>query len=258
MDLRPLGTTGLEVSPIGFGAFKIGRNQKTKYDHHYELPDQQEVDELLHALLESGITLLDTAPAYGCSEDRIGRFLRHSGARDRVVLATKVGERFEDGRSSWEFDRRSVDASIDRSLQALGTDRLDVVNVHSDGRDLEIIEQTDVLEALGRRRDQGDLRVIGFSGKTLEGHRAAITHPIGIGALMIELNLEQQEQLPILEEATARGIGLLVKKGLASGRAEATTSLRWLLGHQALSSVVIGSMSAAHMQANCLIAETTA
>ena len=75
---------------------------------------------------------------------------------------------------------------------------------------------------------------------------------------MIELNLEQQEQLPILEEATARGIGLLVKKGLASGRAEATTSLRWLLGHQALSSVVIGSMSAAHMQANCLIAETTA
>ena len=130
MDLRPLGTTGLEVSPIGFGAFKIGRNQKTKYDHHYELPDQQEVDELLHALLESGITLLDTAPAYGCSEDRIGRFLRHSGARDRVVLATKVGERFEDGRSSWEFDRRSVDASIDRSLQALGTDRLDVVNVH--------------------------------------------------------------------------------------------------------------------------------
>ena len=257
MELRPLGNTGLEVSPIGFGAFKIGRNQKTKYEHHYELPDQAQVDALLHALLESGITLFDTAPAYGCSEHRLGSFLRDSNTRDRIVLATKVGERFEDGRSSWEFDRAAIDASIDRSLKALGTDHLDVVNVHSDGRDLEIIEHTDVLEALGRRRDRGDLRVIGFSGKTLEGHRAALDHPIGIGALMIELNLEQQEQLPILEEATARGVGLLVKKGLASGRAEAATSLQWLLGHQALSSVVIGSMSAANMQANCSIAEST-
>ena len=47
MELRPLGNTGLEVSPIGFGAFKIGRNQKTKYEHHYELPDQAQVDALL-------------------------------------------------------------------------------------------------------------------------------------------------------------------------------------------------------------------
>ena len=81
MELRPLGTTGLAVSPIGFGAFKIGRNQKTKYAQHYDLPDQDTVDRLLHALLESGITLFDTAPAYGSSEERIGSFLGHSVKR---------------------------------------------------------------------------------------------------------------------------------------------------------------------------------
>ena len=93
MDMRPLGDTGLVVSVIGFGAFKIGRNQKTKYAEAYDLPEQPEVDALLDRLIEEGISLIDTAPAYGCSEERIGRWLKRSGARDRIVLATKVGER---------------------------------------------------------------------------------------------------------------------------------------------------------------------
>ena len=254
MELRPLGTTGLAVSPIGFGAFKIGRNQKTKYAQHYDLPDQDTVDRLLHALLESGITLFDTAPAYGSSEERIGSFLGRSGLRDRLVLSTKVGEHFEEGTSSWAFDRASVDASVDRSLRTLGVTHLDVVNVHSDGRDLEIIDQTDVLETLARRRDRGDIRTIGFSGKTVEGHRAAMEHPAGLGVLMIELNLEDRTQAPLLEEAPARGIGLLIKKGLASGRAGAQESLQWLLAQQGISSVVIGSTSAEHMRANSALA----
>ncbi|MAJ47339.1 MAG: hypothetical protein CBC35_08830 [Planctomycetes bacterium TMED75] len=257
MDLRPLGTTGLKVSPVGFGAFKIGRNQKTKYAQPYDLPDQEAVDRLLHALLDSGITLFDTAPAYGTSEERIGTFLRHSGLREQLVLCTKVGERFEAGASSWAFDRSSVDASIDRSLRTLGVSHLDVVNVHSDGRDLEIIHQTDVLDALARRRDQGDIRTIGFSGKTVEGHLEAMEHPAQPEVLMIELNLEDQTQLPTLEAAAARGVGLLIKKGLASGRAGPRESLQWLLAHEAISSVVIGSTSARHMRANSAVAHPT-
>ena len=255
MALRPLGTTGLKVSSVGFGAFKIGRNQKTKYAESYELPDQAEVDSLMDTILDAGITLVDTAPAYGCSEQRIGTYLQRSGARDRIVLATKVGEHFEDGASQWAFDRASVNTSIDQSLRHLGVERLDIVNVHSNGDDLNIIDQTDVLETLAARRDQGDLRVIGFSGKTLEGHRRAIDHPTGIKALMIELNLEATEQSPLLEEASARGVGILIKKGLASGRAGAIESLNWLLTHDAISSVVIGSRSATHMCENLAIAE---
>ena len=120
MDMRPLGDTGLEVSVIGFGAFKIGRNQKTKYAEAYDLPDQSEVEDLLDTILDQGITLIDTAPAYGSSEQRIGRWLKRSGARDRVVLATKVGEEFEAGISRYAFDRASVERSIDRSLEVVG------------------------------------------------------------------------------------------------------------------------------------------
>ena len=254
MALNPLGTTGLEVSPIGFGAFKIGRNQKTKYTEHYELPEPPQVDALLNTILEAGINLFDTAPAYGVSEERIGSFLRDSGRRERVVLATKVGEQFDERGSRWAFDRASVDASIDQSLHRLGTDHLDIVNVHSDGNDLEIIERTDVLETLAMRRERGDVGVIGFSGKTLEGHRRAIDHPVGIRVLMIELNLEETSQMPILDAAADRGVGVLIKKGLASGRADAEASLAWLLGHEAISSVVIGSNSAAHMCQNLALA----
>jgi aryl-alcohol dehydrogenase-like predicted oxidoreductase len=255
MALRALGNTGLEVSSIGFGAFKIGRNQKTKYAEAYELPGQQEVNALMDTILEAGINLVDTAPAYGCSEQRIGAYLRSSGTRDRIVLCTKVGELFENGSSRWAFDRESVNASIDQSLRALGVEHLDIVNVHSNGDDLQIIEETDVLEALAARREQGDVGVIGFSGKSLEGHRRAIEHPSGIQALMIELNLESTEQAPILDEAQAQGIGILIKKGLASGRAEATESLTWLLQRPAISSVVIGSRSAEHMRENLAIAQ---
>ena len=85
-----------------------------------------------------------------------------------------MGERFEDGRSTYAFDRESVNRSIDESLRRLGVERIDLVSVHSDGRDLEIIENTDVLETLADRKARGDIRLCGFSGKTLEGHRAAL------------------------------------------------------------------------------------
>ena len=70
MELRPLGTTGLDVAPIGFGAFKIGRNQKTKYAVDYDLPTDREVESLLGGP-DAGINLIDTAPATA-SERRIG------------------------------------------------------------------------------------------------------------------------------------------------------------------------------------------
>lgn len=254
MAVRNLGSTGIMVSEIGFGAFKIGRNQKTKYAEHYELPDQSEVNDLLASMLDAGLTLIDTAPAYGTSEERIGRFLADSGRRGEVVLSTKVGERFHEGTSHYDFGASAVEASINESLRRLGVDVLDVVNVHSDGHDLRILEETDVLEVLARRRDRGDLRAIGFSGKTLEGGHVAINHPLGVDVLMIELNLEERGQRPLLQEAGARGIGVLVKKGLASGRASAARSLHWLLEHPEVSSVVVGSRSASHMLENLKLA----
>lgn len=253
MELRPLGNTGLSVSAIGFGAFKIGRNQKTKYPDAYELPDERSVGTLLEGVLECGINLIDTAPAYGLSEERIGRFLAGDALRERVVLATKVGERFEQGVSNYAFDRSSVNASIDESLARLRTDRLDLVSVHSDGNDLEIIHSSDVLEVLAERRERGDIGAVGFSGKTVEGHRACLDPALGVGVLMIELNPTSTEQLELLGPAAEAGVGVLVKKGLASGRLSPAEALPWLLAHPEVASVVIGGRSLENVRRNAAL-----
>ena len=73
MEHRSLGRHGPDVSVLGFGAFKIGRAEGTKYPAAYPLPEEDEAGRILAGVLDLGITLLDTAPAYGLSEERIGR-----------------------------------------------------------------------------------------------------------------------------------------------------------------------------------------
>ncbi len=167
MDLRSLGAGGLSVSPIGFGAFKIGRNQRTKYAGGYELPDERQVSRLLNAVLDMGINYIDTAPAYGSSEERVGAAI---GRRRReYTLSTKVGETFVGGASTYDFSAHAIRASIERSLRRLRTDSLDLVFIHSDGDDLAIIERTDAVAALVAAREAGMARTIGLSAKSVAG-----------------------------------------------------------------------------------------
>src|SRR5665213_1331945 len=119
MKPRSLGKTGLEVSPIGFGAFKIGRNAKTKYSQAYPLPDDLSVERLLNGVLDVGVTHIDTAPAYGLSEERIGQFI--SRRRNDLTLSTKVGEIFEHGQSRYDFSAAGVRTSVEQSLRRLRT-----------------------------------------------------------------------------------------------------------------------------------------
>ena len=248
---RPLGRTKLKLSPIGFGAFKIGRNEGIKYREGYDLPSDAESDRILHGVLDLGVNLVDTAPAYGISEGRIGRAL--AARRDSFVLSTKVGETWEDGRGRYDFSSQAVDASLDRSLQRLRTDHLDIVLVHSDGRDLEIIDQGEALDTLARRRDRGDIGHVGFSGKTVEGHRAAMDSGV-VDVLMVEYHDLDRSQAPVIEEAAARGIGVLVKKGLASGRIPAHQAIPACLEPPGVASVVIGSLNLEHLRGNLEIA----
>jgi aryl-alcohol dehydrogenase-like predicted oxidoreductase len=254
MDAAPrrlLGRTGLTVSPVGFGAFKIGRNEGIKYAQGYELPDEESCARLLHAVLDLGIDLIDTAPAYGISEARIGRHLRDR--RDEFTLSTKAGETFENGEGRYDFSRASIDASVDRSLQRLRTDRLDLVFVHSDGRDREIIESGEALDVLAVRRDRGDLRAIGFSGKTVEGHLAAIATGL-VDCLMVEYHELDDSQHAVLEAAGDAGVGVVVKKGLASGRLDPARAIPFCLRGPGVASVIIGSLNADNLARNLQIA----
>ena len=127
---RPLGSTGLTVSPLGLGTVKLGRDQGVKYPNGFSIPDDAAARALLHQARELGINLLDTAPAYGISEERLGPLLR--GQRQDWVIVSKVGEEFVNGASLFDFSPAHTRLSVERSLKRLETEHIELVLVHSD------------------------------------------------------------------------------------------------------------------------------
>ncbi|HEY2253275.1 MAG TPA: aldo/keto reductase [Planctomycetaceae bacterium] len=251
MTSRPLGRTGLAVSPIGFGAFKIGRNEKTKYAEPYPLPDELSVERLLKGVLDLGVTHIDTAPAYGLSEERIGRSLAHR--RSEFMLSTKVGEIFEHGQSRYDFSALGVRASVEQSLQRLRTDVIDLVLIHSHGADVEIQQSSDVVPTLCDLKRQGIVRAIGLSGKTVAGANLALDWA---DVLMVEYHLHDQSHAGVIATAAERGLGVIVKKGLASGQLAPDQAIRFVLGNSGVASLVVGGLNLEHMRTN--IATATA
>lgn len=249
MVYRRLTSNLPDVSLIGYGAFKLGRNEKIKYAQDYALPSDEAAARLIDEALALGINYFDTAPAYGLSEPRLGRFL---SGREGVVISTKVGEQFADGRSTYDFSAAAVEQSIEQSLRALQRDALDLVFVHSDGRDLEIVTSMDVVPKLQRLRERGWIRALGFSGKTPVGAAAAC---VWADALMIEYHLLDRSHEDVLAQAQAHGIGIVIKKGLAAGRLAAAEAVPFLARHPAVSSVVISSLNVRHLEENITHAE---
>ncbi len=239
----------LNVTPIGFGAFKIGRNQGAKYPQGYDLPDMRHVEKLLNGVLDLGINYLDTAPAYGLSEKRIGQVL--GGCRHEFVLSTKVGETFVDGRSVYDFSAAGTRASVELSLRRLRTDVLDLVFVHASRDDLEVVERTDVVPALQALRDAGAVKRIGLSGYTAVAFRAAMDWA---DAIMVEYHPEDRSLEPVIAEAAERGLAVMVKKGLASGRLPAEVAIPFVLSHPGVTSMVVGGLSLDHMRQNVELA----
>lgn len=254
LEQRALGAAGIKVSCLGLGTVKFGRNEKVKYPRPFDLPTDRELDRLLRQAQELGVNLLDTAPAYGDSEERIGRLLDD---RDRWVLCTKAGETFAGGRSEFRFTRKAVSLSVERSLRALKTDRLDVVLLHSDGRDAEILMNGESVEALRALKEQGRVRAIGMSVKTAEGAMRA-------AELMDVVMLEYGPGAPdamekALDHAARRGCGVLVKKALGSGRragtaGDARAALKFSLDRTGVGSVVVGTIDIDHLRDNAATA----
>jgi len=215
-----IGKTGVTVPPLGLGLFQIGRNKDTKYPQGYDLPSDKDVRRLFITASNAGVTLLDTAPAYGTSERRLGdimwKELGWPGGRDRWVISTKVGERYEGCTkgSWWDFSPIAVCRDVERSLQKIGVDYLDIVMLHSDGKDKQRLRSA-ALPTLRAIQKRGDIRAVGASVKTLAGARFAIEQEVDV--LMIALNHTNRHMLPIVAEAKEAGVGLLIKKPLNSG-----------------------------------------
>ncbi len=248
MELRPLGNTGIMVSPLGLGTVKLGRNQQVKYPHPFEIPDNDAVVALLSLAQELGVNLLDTAPAYGNSEQRLGQLM--PGARDDWVIVSKVGEFFKDGKSHFDFSYDTTIRTVEQSLRNLKTDYLDAVLIHSDGNDYRALKEEGALDALCELKERGLIRAHGMSTKTLVGGLLAV---VDTDIVMVTCNPAHQEELPVLRAADLRMRGVLIKKALQSGHVEAggvEEAMKFIFAQPGVSSVIVGTITPDHLRSN--------
>lgn len=247
---RPLGSTGMEVSVLGLGTVKLGRDQGVKYPDAFRIPDDREALSLLSLARELGINLIDTAPAYGNSEERLGILLQ--GQRNDWLICSKVGEEFESGQSCFDFTPAHTRRSIERSLRRLATDRLDLVLVHSDGNDEAIINDQGTLETLAELKREGKIRAFGMSTKTVAGGLLAAQYS---DCVMVTWNHNEQDEVPVVDYCRDHRKGVLIKKALASGHLDGgmntvESAFEMILGHSGVSSIIVGTINPKHLQAN--------
>jgi aryl-alcohol dehydrogenase-like predicted oxidoreductase len=247
---RVLGQTGIEVSCLGLGTVKFGRNQEVKYPGTFSLPEDKQITALLDQAKDLGINLLDTAPAYGSSEQKLGRLLKD---RQDWVICTKVGEEFAGGQSFYDFSAGHTRRSIERSLRDIKTDYLDIVLIHSNGKDLQIIESSDCIETLNRMKDEGLIKAIGMSTKSVEGGIKAVEL---LDVVMVTYNPSTTLDAEVIDYAQSLNKGVLIKKALNSGHDcnglnnSTENNLRFALSRDGVSSVIVGTINPAHLQEN--------
>ncbi|MGB7125747.1 MAG: aldo/keto reductase [Methylovirgula sp.] len=159
MDYVKLGHTGLEVSRICLGCMTFGVADRGQ--HPWTL-DEAESRPILKKALDLGINFFDTANVYsdGTSEEIVGRVLKDLGKRDEVVIATKVHGRMRPGPNGAGLSRRAIFAEIDNSLRRLGTDFVDLYQIHRWDPNVPVAE---TLEALHDVVKSGKARYIGAS-----------------------------------------------------------------------------------------------
>ena len=257
MKLKPLGNTDIAVSPLGLGTVKFGRNQSIKYPEQFLLPSLKELDHLVGLSYDLGINLLDTAPAYGESETRLGQLLH--GKRQQWIIGSKAGEEFVDGCSHFDFSEKHLCFSVERSLQRLKTDYLDFLLIHSDGNDVQLIENFAVFSTLEKLKQQGKIRAYGMSSKTTEGGLATLQHA---EIAMITYNPLYTEEKPVLDFAHQHNKGILIKKAFASGHLQQLPgenpiqhAMNFIFQQPGATSIILGTINPNHLQENIQIAE---
>jgi hypothetical protein len=203
MQTSVLGNTSLEISRLGVGLAEIGSE--------LTLDDVDQAGELLNRALDSGINFLDTAACYGVSEELIGRTV--SNRRSAYVLASKAGHAAGLPTEPWTYE--TVAASVDRSLQRMKTDVIDILQLHSCG--VDVLEKGDVVRALQDARAAGKIRFVSYSGDNESAHWAVDSGLFS--TLQTTFNVSDQRAFTtgLLEKAAARGMGIIIKRPIAGG-----------------------------------------
>lgn len=207
MKQRMFGRTGREVGEVGFGAWAIGAS----WGH----VDEADALAALHAALDARVNFLDTADVYGDgrSEQLIARVLRERGG-ERPYVATKAGRRLEQ-QTVAGYTAGNLTRFVERSLENLRTDTLDLVQLHCPPTDLyyhpEVFASLDALKAAGKLRDYG------VSVERVEEGLKALEYP-GVASIQIIYNIFRQRPSELLfERARASQVAIIARVPLASG-----------------------------------------
>jgi len=242
---RTLGDTGINISPLGLGTVKFGRNTGVKYPSAFELPDDKTLAELLALAKELGVNVLDTAPAYGTSEERLGGLLQ--GQREDWVIVGKAGEEFDGGESSYNFTPAHFKMSVERSLKRLGTDYIDVLMLHSDGNDSANLSD-EIITCMQDLKSRGLVRAIGASTKTVAGGIRGLET---MDVCMATYTQDYQDEREVLDYAAAHNKGIILKKALSSGHnSNIEDAFNFALSHKGVNSIIAGTINPKHLKQN--------
>lgn len=211
MQQRRLGRTGLEVSVIGLGTWQLGGEWGKDFT-------QAEADAIVDTAAEVGMNLVDTAECYGdhLSEQLVGKAIAKN--RDHWVVASKFGHRYTGHLQRDQLWTASdVVAQLERSLTALGTDRIDLYQFHSGGDD--VFDNDDLWEALARQKAAGKVRALGLSvGSNQNIHQVSQATDRGIDALQVVYSrIDQEPEAQLFPSCEEQDLGVLARVALAGG-----------------------------------------
>ncbi|MBB6634511.1 aldo/keto reductase [Cohnella thailandensis] len=220
MEYAKLGNTGLDVSRICLGCMSFGVAEK--WTHPWVL-NEEKSRPIIKRALELGINFFDTANVYsaGTSEEFVGRALKDYARREEVVIATKVFFRMQEGPNGAGLSRKAILSEIDNSLKRLGTDYVDLYQIHRWDYGTPIEE---TMEALHDVVKAGKARYIGASAMYAWQFQKALHAAEKNGwtrfvSMQNHLNLiyreEEREMMPLCKEEK---IGVIPYSPLASGR----------------------------------------
>ncbi len=203
MKYRPLGTSDLQVSEVSFGCMSLGEDQATN-------------TQLLHKALDKGINLFDTADLYqqGLNESTVGRTFK--GMREKVLLATKVGNQWRADGSGWDWNptKAYILEAVEKSLQRLQTDYIDLYQLHGGTMDDPIDETIEAFELL---KQQGKIRHWGISSIRPNVIRAFVERSALVSVMMQYSLLDRRPEESMLDLLHTHKIGVLARGSLAQG-----------------------------------------
>jgi aryl-alcohol dehydrogenase-like predicted oxidoreductase len=219
LPTRPLGRTGLQVTVLGYGALELsGRPSGRPGEVRNRDITEADAERVLNAVLDAGINYIDTAPDYGVSEERIGKYIAHR--RSEYFLCSKCGCVIGTSSSASArtgghvFTAENVVAGVEQSLRRLQTDYLDVVQFHGNPTRAQL-EEHGALDALLDLQRQGKVRWLGASGELPNLLEQLAMDELTV--FQIPYSAVEREHEQAIGEAAAAGRGVVIRSGVARG-----------------------------------------